>query len=128
MSTDVLALTVDNFIRAECDMYFSLFVKRGAFGKFFHYRELPLEGMGVRPNRDTLYSEAVFVPGPGATGPGALEAVPEHQSELRPVLSPRTQRVERSNPSSSRGRRERHLSPYHRLAEPPRTDTPSLDS
>jgi len=41
-------------------MYFGLFVSRGAFGKFFHFRELPLEGTGVRPNRDTFYSEAVF--------------------------------------------------------------------
>jgi hypothetical protein len=37
-----------------------MFVKQGAFGKFFHYRDLPLENTGVRPNRDTLYSLAVF--------------------------------------------------------------------
>ncbi|HXW79439.1 MAG TPA: DUF1214 domain-containing protein [Acidimicrobiales bacterium] len=54
------AVNVDNFTRAETDMYFGLFVSRGAFGKFFHFRELPLEGTGVRPNRDTFYSEAVF--------------------------------------------------------------------
>src|SRR5262245_17008824 len=53
-------VTVDNFSRAETDMYFALFASRGAFGKFYHFRELPLEGTGVRPNRDTLYSEAVF--------------------------------------------------------------------
>jgi hypothetical protein len=41
-------------------MYFALFVKRGVLGKFIHFRELPLEGTGVRPNRDTLYSEALF--------------------------------------------------------------------
>jgi hypothetical protein len=51
---------VDNFVRAETDMYFALFVKRGALGKFIHLRELPLEGTGVRPNRDTLYSQVVF--------------------------------------------------------------------
>jgi hypothetical protein len=28
--------------------------------RFFHHRELPLENTGVRPNRDTLYSQAVF--------------------------------------------------------------------
>src|SRR5204863_991745 len=33
---------------------------RGAFGKFVHLRDLPLESVVVRPNRDTLYSEAVF--------------------------------------------------------------------
>lgn len=53
-------VTVDNFKRAETDMYFAQFSKHGAFGKFFHRRELPLEDTGVRPNRDTLYSEAVF--------------------------------------------------------------------
>jgi hypothetical protein len=41
-------------------MYFAQFVKRGAFGKFVHVRELPVEGIGARPNRDMLYSEAVF--------------------------------------------------------------------
>jgi hypothetical protein len=55
-----LPVTVDNFVRAETDMYFAGFVKQGALGKFFHYRELPLEDTGVRPNRDTLYSLAVF--------------------------------------------------------------------
>jgi hypothetical protein len=62
---NVIPVTADNFIRAETDIYFALFVKRGAFGKFYHFRELPLEGTGVRPNRDTLYSEAVFDLGAG---------------------------------------------------------------
>jgi hypothetical protein len=53
-------VTADNFCRAETDMYFALFVSRGALGQFIHLRELPLEGTGVRPNRDTLYSQAVF--------------------------------------------------------------------
>jgi hypothetical protein len=53
-------VTPDNFCRAETDMYFTMFAKRGGFGKFVHRRELPLENTGVRPNRDTLYSEAVF--------------------------------------------------------------------
>jgi len=55
-----VTVTADNFNRAETDMYFAQFVKRGALGKFVHLRELPLEGTGIRPNRDTLYSEAVF--------------------------------------------------------------------
>jgi hypothetical protein len=55
-----ISVTPDNFARAETDMYFAYFDKKGAFGKFFHLRDLPLEGTGVRPNRDTLYSEAVF--------------------------------------------------------------------
>jgi hypothetical protein len=53
-------VTADNFKRAETDMYFAIFAKRGGFGQFIHLRELPLEKTGVRPNRDTLYSEAVF--------------------------------------------------------------------
>jgi hypothetical protein len=56
----VVPVTPDNFARAETDMYFTTFVKRGSLGKFVHLRDLPLEGTGVRPNRDTLYSEAVF--------------------------------------------------------------------
>jgi hypothetical protein len=57
---NAIPVTADNFNRAETDMYFALFVKRGALGKFIHLRDLPLENTGVRPNRDTLYSEAVF--------------------------------------------------------------------
>jgi hypothetical protein len=59
-AAEPIPVTADNFIRAESDMYFAMFVKRGAFGKFYHHRELALEGTGVRPNRDTLYSQAVF--------------------------------------------------------------------
>ena len=56
-----IPVTADNFARAETDMYFGIFVKRGGFGGFYHFRGLPpLDGPGVRPNRDTLYSEAVF--------------------------------------------------------------------
>ncbi|MFY9840083.1 MAG: DUF1254 domain-containing protein, partial [Xanthobacteraceae bacterium] len=54
---------VDDFIRAESDLYFgTVALKEGGFGKFFHYRE-PMEiehQTVVRPNRDTLYSAAVF--------------------------------------------------------------------
>ncbi|MGE0542505.1 MAG: DUF1254 domain-containing protein [Dehalococcoidia bacterium] len=59
-TTEPTPVTADNFCRAESDMYFAMFAKRGAFGRFYHWRELPLEDTGVRPNRDTLYSEAVF--------------------------------------------------------------------
>jgi hypothetical protein len=53
-------VTADNFNRAETDANFALSAKRGAFGKFNHLRDLPLEQSGVRASRDTLYSEAVF--------------------------------------------------------------------
>lgn len=55
-------VTVDNYNRAQSDVYFAGAVKIGAFGQFFHGRELsPPDQHGiVRPNRDTLYSIAVF--------------------------------------------------------------------
>ena len=57
---NTIPVTADNFNRAETDMYFALVVKKGALGKFVHLRELPIDSIVVRPNRDTLYSEAVF--------------------------------------------------------------------
>jgi hypothetical protein len=55
-------VTVDNFRRAESDMYFARFAKQGGFGKFSHERELaPIDHQTViRLNRDTLYSFGVF--------------------------------------------------------------------
>jgi len=55
-------VTVENFIRAESDMYFSTTVKLGGFGAWHHVRELlPLDRQTViRGNRDTLYSSRVF--------------------------------------------------------------------
>jgi len=59
--TDV-PVTVDTYNRAQSDAYFGLTVKAGALGKFMHGRELaPIDRRGIiRPNRDTLYSLAVF--------------------------------------------------------------------
>jgi hypothetical protein len=55
-------VTVENFARAESDLYFSGVVKNSGFGKFDHTREpAPLDKQTViRLNRDTLYSAAVF--------------------------------------------------------------------
>ena len=55
-------VTVDNYNRAQTDVYFAQTVKGGTLGKFRHGRELaPIVSRGiVRPNRDTLYSFAVF--------------------------------------------------------------------
>jgi hypothetical protein len=55
-------VTVDNFIRAETDLYMGNIVKDGGFGKFNHRREpATIENQTViRLNRDTLYSAAVF--------------------------------------------------------------------
>ncbi|QEH39145.1 hypothetical protein OJF2_77570 [Aquisphaera giovannonii] len=55
-------VTVENFIRAESDVYLGGIVKEGGFGKFRHSRELtPIDRQTIiRMNRDTLYSAAVF--------------------------------------------------------------------
>ncbi|MDI9846750.1 DUF1254 domain-containing protein [Rhodoblastus sp. 17X3] len=55
-------VNVENFARAESDLYFAGIVKNGGFGKLDHTREpAPLDRQTViRLNRDTLYSSAVF--------------------------------------------------------------------
>jgi hypothetical protein len=55
-------VTVDNFNRAESDMYFGGSVKEGGLGTFRHNREAtPIDKqMVIRMNRDTLYSLSVF--------------------------------------------------------------------
>jgi hypothetical protein len=55
-------VTVDNFIRAESDLYFRNVVKEGGLGKFAHRREpaaIDYQTV-IRLNRDTLYSSALF--------------------------------------------------------------------
>ena len=61
-STNAAPVTVDNFVRAETDLYMGNIVKDGGFGKFNHRREpATIENQTViRLNRDTLYSAAVF--------------------------------------------------------------------
>jgi hypothetical protein len=61
-SSTPVPVTVDNYIRAQTDVYFGQTANAGALGKFRHGRELaPIVNRGiVRPNRDTLYSFAVF--------------------------------------------------------------------
>ncbi|MDD2058524.1 DUF1254 domain-containing protein [Pseudomonas sp. GD03860] len=60
--SDAQQVTVDNFTRAESARFFANVVKRGGFGAFAHHRQLlPIDMQAVvRPNRDTLYSSAVF--------------------------------------------------------------------
>jgi hypothetical protein len=55
-------VTVDNFIRAESDLYFRNVVKEGGLGRFAHRREpAAIDNQTViRLNRDTLYSSALF--------------------------------------------------------------------
>lgn len=56
------AVNVHNFARAETDLYFSRFAKRGDFGKLGHARmPASIDNQDVvRMNRDTLYSSGVF--------------------------------------------------------------------
>ena len=55
-------VSIDNYNRAQSDVYFAGAVKGGGFGKFQHGRELasPEQRGIIRPNRDTLYSFGVF--------------------------------------------------------------------
>ncbi|MCB4771827.1 DUF1254 domain-containing protein [Ancylobacter sp. Lp-2] len=55
-------VTVDNFPRAESDMYMAAAVKDGGLGVFAHNRTpTPIDQQSViRMNRDTLYSHTVF--------------------------------------------------------------------
>jgi hypothetical protein len=56
-------VTLDNFIRAETDLYFTRAAREsGAFGKILHRRTMvPIDRQSVvRMNRDTLYSGGVF--------------------------------------------------------------------
>ncbi len=62
-SASTVPVTVDNFVRAESDLYFRGLLKdSGGIGKFLHRREpARIDNQTViRLNRDTLYSSAVF--------------------------------------------------------------------
>lgn len=57
-----IPVTVDNFVRAESDLYFTSLVKQGGLGKLLHRREpASIDHQTViRLNRDTLYTSGVF--------------------------------------------------------------------
>lgn len=59
---NAVPVTVDNFVRAETDLYFNNSVTGGGFGGWHHTRDLlPIDRQTViRGNRDTLYSTRVF--------------------------------------------------------------------
>ena len=62
IATDTVPVSVENFSRAETDLYFGNAVKDGSFGKHAHHRQpIPIDNQPViRINRDTLYSSGVF--------------------------------------------------------------------
>lgn len=52
-----IAVTPDNFNRAEADLVFAGSAREQALGRFLHHREpVPIDFRVIRPNRDTLYS------------------------------------------------------------------------
>lgn len=59
----VFPVTVDNFVRAETDLYMAASIKdAGEIGRLFHRRE-PMsidKQVVIRANRDTLYTSGVF--------------------------------------------------------------------
>jgi hypothetical protein len=56
-----IIVTPDNFNRAETDTIYADGVKSHGLGSFEHHREpIAIDFPIVRPNRDTLYSLAVF--------------------------------------------------------------------
>src|SRR6516162_9487388 len=58
-----IPVTVDNFVRAESDLYLGNIAKQGGgLGKLFHRREPSsiADQTVIRLNRDTLYSSGVF--------------------------------------------------------------------
>ena len=61
-AADTVPVTVDNFVRAETDLYFGGVVKDYGFGKFgFDRTPTPIDKQTViRMNRDTLYGGALF--------------------------------------------------------------------
>jgi hypothetical protein len=60
-TSDAELVTIENYNRAQTDVYFAGVARNGGFGKFRHGRELaPPAQQGIpRPNRDTLYSFAI---------------------------------------------------------------------
>ncbi|MHC8320879.1 DUF1214 domain-containing protein [Pseudomonas sp. GB2N2] len=59
---DAMPVTVDNFVRAESDLYMGSLAKQGGLGKLLHRREAAdIDHQTViRLNRDTLYSSGIF--------------------------------------------------------------------
>ncbi|MDE2412049.1 MAG: DUF1254 domain-containing protein [Sphingomonadales bacterium] len=101
-------VTIDNYVRAESDLVFQRLVEHGGIGRFRQLRTLgPLDQQVVpRPNRDTLYSTAVFDLDAGPvriTLPAAgkryisLMIVDEDHYVERMVYAPGVQQIDRKH-------------------------------
>lgn len=98
---DTIPVTVDNFIRAESDKYFSARVALSGIGKLGQIRDLmPIDKQTViHSNRDTLYSPGVFdleagpvtitLPDPGNRFLSAL-IIDQDEYALKTVYAPAT--------------------------------------
>jgi Protein of unknown function (DUF1254) len=96
-----VAITPENFVRAESDLYFSGVVKDGGFGKFMHRRQPTSVARQtiIRMNRDTLYSAAVFdldagpvtitLPDPGKRFL-SMQVIDEDEYTPRSTMAPRS--------------------------------------
>lgn len=105
--SEAIPVTVENFIRAESDLYLkTVALKEGGFGKFEHHRDLaPIDAQTVvRMNRDTLYSALVLDldAGPATiTLPDAgkrfmsMQIITEDQYTLPAVYAPATRTLTR---------------------------------
>ncbi len=61
MDENLETVTVDTFIRAETDQYFSSLVRANGLGRMSHIRSpAPIDNQIARMNRDTLYSSGIF--------------------------------------------------------------------
>src|SRR5215467_2699495 len=62
LAAESVPVTVDNFVRAESDLYFGGVIKDFGFGKIgYNHEPAPIDNQTViRLNRDTLYGGGVF--------------------------------------------------------------------
>jgi hypothetical protein len=62
MATGIVPVSVDNFVRAETDLYFRNLIGQSGLGVLLHRREPARidDQTVIRLNRDTLYSSAIF--------------------------------------------------------------------
>jgi hypothetical protein len=107
-AAEVVPVTVENFVRAESDLYFGAIVKDGGFGKFHHNRDVAdvRHQTVVRLNRDTLYSAAVFdldagpvtvtLPNPGRRFM-AMQVINEDQYTPMVIYKPGAHTLTRAN-------------------------------
>jgi hypothetical protein len=96
--TAPVKVTIDNYVHAESDTNMAGYVKKGAFGKFLHERNMvdAASQIVIRSNVDTLYSMlivdlttpvAIYLPDPGKRFQ-SLECLSEEHSIQPTVYGP----------------------------------------